>query len=224
MAPMVKFVDYSLEYFPNRYIDERDFIRSHIFTVAHDTYLGDDYVSGKVGQTSIEFSEVYSAFNCGRGGTYVSFKGLFFLADFNKCFIGRTVVLPDKAEKRFGRLGRKFQKKQRRWGQRVDLENPAFERHFVVYSDDQVIARYILSVNLMDRIVKFVELAKRKIYLSFIDSKVYIAIPYRQNRFAPELFDNLLDFNLLKGYFEEIQLLVGVVDDLNLNTRIWTKE
>jgi len=224
IAPTVKFIDDALEYEPHRYINETDFIRSHLFTVSHDTYLGDDYVSGKTGHTSIEFSEIYSAFNYGRGGTYVAFKGLFFLADFNKNFIGRTIVLPDKAEKILGRLGRKFQKKQRSWGQRVDLENIVFEKHFVVYSDDQVIARYILSPNLMDRIVKFVETAKRKMYLSFIDSKVYIAIPYRYDQFEPRLFNNLLDFNLLRSYFEQLQLLTGVIEDLNLNTRIWTKE
>ena len=42
--------------------------------------------------------------------------------------------------------------------------------------------------------------------------------------FEPKLFGSLLDFDLLQSYFEELRLLEGVVEDLNLNTRIWTKE
>jgi hypothetical protein len=224
VSKIIEFIDNTLKYSPNLYIDEQDFIRSHIFTLAHDTYLGDDYVSGNVGLTSVEFSEVYSACNLGRGGTCVIFKGMFFLADFNKNFIGRTVILPDKAEKRLGRLGRKLQKKHRGWGERVDLENPDFEKHFVVYSDDQIMARYILSSSLMDKIVRFVDSAERKVYLSFIDSKVYIAIPYYENLFEPKLFSSLLDFRPLQKYFEDLELAIGIVEDLNLNTRIWTKQ
>jgi len=37
-------------------------------------------------------------------------------------------------------------------------------------------------------------------------------------------FKPAADFDFLEGTFRFLTLLTGVVDDLNLNTRIWTKE
>ena len=42
--------------------------------------------------------------------------------------------------------------------------------------------------------------------------------------FEPRLFQTLLDFKPVRQYFEDIELAVGIVDDLNLNTRIWSKQ
>lgn len=54
--------------------------------------------------------------------------------------------------------------------QRDKLEDPEFEKHFAVYSSDQVQAGYILSTSLMSRIVDFKEKSSRRIHLSFIGS------------------------------------------------------
>ena len=98
IEPIVGFVDEELKYVASRYIDETDFIRSYIFNIAHDVYTGDDYVCGIIGETEIEFSELYSAYRIStRGGSYwhTIFKGIFFIADFNKNFSGKTIILPD---------------------------------------------------------------------------------------------------------------------------------
>lgn len=229
---IVDFIDEGLKYSPSRYIDESDFIRSHIFNIAHDVYGGDDYICGTIGETEIEFSELYSAYSFGKrsgpsteSGEYsrIIFKGLFFIADFNKNFIGKTIVLPDKAEKLLGRLGRTIQSRNKKRGRLIKLEDPEFEKHFVVYADDQVQARYILSTSLMKRIVDFKENMRGHIYMSFIDSKVYVAISCPEDLFEPKLNKTLLDFKPVQEYFEDIQLVLSIVNDLNLNTRIWAK-
>ena len=223
---IVDFVDEGLKYSASRYIDESDFIRSHIFNIAHDIYAGDDYVCGKIGETEIEFSELYSAYKVSmKGGAYLHtiFKGLFFIADFNKNFSGKTIILPDKAEKLLGRLGRTLQSRNRKRGQLIKLEDPEFEKYFVVYGDDQVQARYILSTSLMRRIADFKKNTKRHIYLSFIDSKICVAISYTKDFFEPKLYKTLLDFKPIQEYFEDLQLVISIVNDLNLNARIWAK-
>ena len=133
---IVDFVDEGLNYSASSYIDESDFIISHIFNIAHDIYSGDDYVCGKIGKTEIEFSELCSAYKVStRGGTYwhTIFKGLFFIADFNKIFSTKTIILPDKAEKLLGRLGKTLQSRNKKRGQLIKLEDPEFEKYFVVY-------------------------------------------------------------------------------------------
>lgn len=64
----------------------------------------------------------------------------------------------------------------------------------------------------------------KKISLSFVGSKIFIAIPYAENLFEPRLFRTIMDFEPIKKYFDDLQLALGVVEDLNLNTRIWSKQ
>lgn len=224
---IVHFIDENLTYSPKSCIPKSTFMLSKIFTTRPNRYKGDDFVSGNVGATRIEFSELHAEYESGSGKNrhcHTVFRGLFFIGDFNKHFTGQTVVLPDTAEKLFGRLGRKLQSLNISRDQLINLEDPEFERHFVVYGSDQVEARYILSTSLMARITDFKKKTGRKIHLSFIGSMVFVAASYTRSLFEPRLFRTLLDFGPIRQYFEDLQLAIGIVDDLNLNTRIWSKE
>jgi hypothetical protein len=224
---IVRFIDENLTYSPKDCISKSVFMLSKIFTTKPNRYKGDDLVSGKVGATQIQFSELHAEYESGSGRNrhrYTVFRGIFFVGDFNKDFTGQTIVLPDTAENLFGRLGQKLQSLNIFRGNLIKLEDPEFESHFVVYGSDQVEARYILSTSLMARITDFKKKTGKKIHLSFIGSMVFVAVSYTRSLFEPRLFKTLLDFEPVRQYFEDLQLAVGIVDDLNLNTRIWSKE
>jgi len=223
---IVRFIDENLTYNRTRHIPKSVFMSSQIFKTEPNRYEGDDYVTGTVGSTKIEFSELDAKYESGSGknrNVKIIFKGLFFIADFNKHFICQTVVLPDSAQKILGRLGQKLQSFNFNRDQLVKLEDPEFEKNFVVYSNSQIDARYILSTSLMKRIVDFKKKNNKNIHLSFVGSKVYVAISYIKNLFEPRVFQTLLSFEPIQQYFEDLSLAVGIVEDLNLNTRIWTK-
>jgi len=224
---IVHFIDENLNYAADDCIDKSTFMLSKIFSTKPNRYKGDDLVWGKTGATTIKFSEIHAVHESGSGKNrrrYTVFKGLFFIGDFNKDFTTQTVVLPDTAEKLFGYLGQKLQSLNIFRGQLIKLDDPEFEKHFVVYGNDQIQARYILSTSLMERIVEFKKKTGRKIYLSFVGSMVFVAVSYTKKLFEPRLFRTLLDFGPIREYFEDLQLAIGIVDDLNLNTRIWSKE
>lgn len=224
---LVNFIDTNLEYNPNGYITKEQFNQSKIFHTQPNRYKGDDLVSGKIGQTRIKFSELDAKHESGSGKNrhvVTVFKGLFFIADFNKHFLGRTVVLPDASEKVFGRFSQALQKLNVLRDELVKLEDPEFEKEFVVYGSDQIEARYILSTSLMQRILDFKAKTGQTIYLSFIGSQIYVAVSYPRDLFEPQYFKTLLDFSPIAKYFEDLQAAVGIVEDLNLNTRIWTKQ
>lgn len=224
---IVNFIDENLHYSKAAYISQSIFVQSKIFLRHPDEYEGDDYVQGKIGETRLEFSEIHAKYvthdSKGRRQVHTIFKGLFFVADFNKDFSRRTVVLPDTAERLFGQFGSMLQSMNKMRGQLIKLEDPEFEKIFAVYGDDQIEARYILSTSLMKRIVDFKKKTRRPIYISFVGSRVYVAISYTRNLFEPRIFTTLLDFDPIKQYFEDFQIAIGIVEDLNLNTRIWTK-
>ncbi len=230
VGEVVKFVDPALDYKPDMGVGQGAYMESQIFLTHPDRYKCEDYVSGKIGQTYIEFSEVHSEYKTehtdSKGNHHTEwhtiFRGLFFIADFNKNFSGTTVVLPDFAEKNFGFLGKIFQSwNLTRSGKLIKLEDPEFEKLFVVYGDDQITARYILTPGLMQRLVEFRSQLSSTVYLSFRNSKVYVAISVGKDLFEPGIMSSNDSFDLIREYFENLALAGRIIEELNLNTRIW---
>lgn len=228
LQKIVNYIDPNLSYIPTMCISEGQFMRSGIFRKGIDRYNGDDFVEGTVGSTKIEFSEIHAEYETrdskGRRSHHTIFKGLFFVGDFNKHFKTDTYVLPDQAERFLGSIGGMLQGVNKQYGELVKMEDPVFEKEFVVYGEDQIEARYILSPALMERITKFRKKSGARISLSFKGSKVYIAIPFAKNLFEPSVFSTILDFKPVKEFFDDFALMIDIVEDLNLNTRIWTKK
>ena len=90
--------------------------------------------------------------------------------------------------------------------------------------EDQVEARYILTPSLMERILAYKCKWKSRISLSFCDSKVYIAISMNKNLFEARIFKPVADYSFMEENLRFLILLTEIVEDLNLNTRIWTKK
>lgn len=221
-----------IRYDPVGYVSEGSFRESGLFTKGIDRYRGEDYVTGTVDKTEFSFSEIHAEYKTttrdskGRRSTqwHTIFKGVFFIADFHKEFRTKTVVLPDTAEKMFGFLGQKLQSMNFLRGSLIKLEDAEFEREFCVYGDDQVEARYILSPSLMRRILELKQTFGSKIYVAFVNSKVFVGISCSRDRFEPRLFREVNDLSLIREYIADLEMIVGIVEALNLNTRIWSKD
>lgn len=227
---IVRFMSPNLTYWQNGHISANQFNSSRIFTSYPNRISGNDMVEGKIGSTKVVFSEVHAQSKVetldrhrGRQRYLTIFRGLFFIADFNKHLVGKVVVLPDTAERLFGEFGRALQSLNATRGELVKMDDPEFKKHFVVYADDQVEARYILSPSLMQRILDFKTKIGKSVYLSFVSSEVFVAIPYSRNLLEPPILRSVLSFEKARNYFEDLRLICGIVADLNLNTRIWAK-
>ena len=235
---IVAFVDQHLRYDKAGMVPREEFMASHLFNDKPGDYHGDDLVSGTLGETAIRFSEIHakrvdivrksssssSSTNRTKKKYTPIFNGLFFVADFNKSFKGTTVVLPDTAQKLFGDIGQALQGLNVQNGQLIKLEDPEFEKLFVVYGEDQVESRYILSTSLMRRMVAFQKRARKKMRLSFSASKLHVAIPFEKELFEPKIMESLLDISHIQEYYDDLKLVVDIVEDLNLNSRIWTQK
>ncbi len=230
IGKMVTFADPSLTYEANRGMSQGDYRQSRLFLDTVHRYQSEDMVTGKLGSTAIRFSEVHAEEKTERNDGQTKstewrtiFKGILFAADFNKHFTGRTVVLADTAEKLFGGFGTMLQKMNMNRDPLIKVDDVEFERAFAIYGTNAVEAHYILSPSLMQRILEFRK-KSGTINLSFIESRVYIAIPVRENLFEPRIYGTLVNYNRMVKYNKYLMLATGIVEDLNLNTRIWTKE
>ncbi|HTN67887.1 MAG TPA: DUF3137 domain-containing protein [Dysgonamonadaceae bacterium] len=232
IGTIVKFIDESLLYEANNKIAEKEFIASKLFHHNPNRYNGDDYVSGKIDKTEIAFSEVHAKYKTETvdedGSTREKwrslFDGLFFKADFNKDFKGEYFLFPESLGKMFGQANKFFLRAKKQFGEPIHLEDIEFEKEFVVYGSDQVEARYILSSSLMKRLLDFKRQTGKKIKISFVNSSLYIAIPYKKPLFEPGYYSSVINEKKIKEYYLDLEMDVGIVKDLNLNTRIWRKQ
>ncbi|SFB75387.1 Protein of unknown function [Flagellimonas taeanensis] len=153
--------------------------------------------------------------------TGYSFMGMYAIIDFNKKINGSTIVLPDKLEKKIGYLAKIVQSLKLNRKQLINLEHPEFENEFVVYGTDQVEARYILSTAFMERITFLKRKMDRPIMLSFHGDKLYMAIQHPDGFFSLPQGKDLIRSNAFESFAENISNVLGIVEDLNLNSKIW---
>ncbi|MGL4854827.1 MAG: DUF3137 domain-containing protein, partial [Lentisphaeria bacterium] len=193
--------------------------------------VGEDLVTGKYNDVDLAFSELHTQYKTtsknSKGSTtthwHTVFKGLFVIVDFHKNFKHKTMVVPDFAEKMFGQLIGNFMQRNNfaRSGKLCRMEDVEFEKIYAVYAHDDIEARYLLSPHLMSEMVKMRQRFGCNIYFSFIKSKLFIAIESKYNFFERP---KSIDVNSLCHTFNEINTILKIVDDLNLDTRIWSKE
>jgi hypothetical protein len=62
-----------------------------------------------------------------------------------------------------------------------------------------------------------------QVEFSFLHSRVHIAISTSRNFFEPRLDKSLEDPATLRESLDQVSLCMGIVEDLDLNTRIWSK-
>ncbi|QUJ66313.1 DUF3137 domain-containing protein [Photobacterium sp. GJ3] len=232
VGKLLKTFNDSFEYSPSERISPEKYKASGLYRHHYHRYHGEDYVRGVVGKTAIEFSELHTQYKTtsrdskGRTRTtwHTIFKGVFFIADANKHFQGKTYITPDN-EGFWSAVGKSLTNLLGGsvFGDRVAMEDPEFERHFEVYSDDQVEARYLISTSLMQRLVAFRQQANTSVALSFVGDSLHIGIPARKAYFEPKMFQSAVNFDAVKDIYQDLDFMTGIVEDLALNTRIWTK-
>jgi hypothetical protein len=223
ISQIVHAIDPSLNYFPGNKVPCDYYDQSNLYPEGYDVYIGDDYVEGKIGKTIVMFSELEvlrRRSDVENADMSLLFKGIFFVADFNKNFFGQTYVW-DKSKRAFNFLNKNnfpFSVDL----EKILLESPDFTDRFTTYSNDQVEARYILSPSLMERMVKLASLWDKDISFAFVNSNIMIAIPFKKDLFEPNI-NNILSEENISPYYELLVMLVDIVEELNLNLRIWNR-
>ena len=222
---LVREIDPGFSYQDTQGISQAEFDATGLFAPA-DSYISRDLFQGRVGQTEIRFStalarkhhetKVTEQDAQGRPRTRTEvriedlFEGLFISADFNKHFAGRT-RLWSNAPTFLDGTG----------DEAVELESPEFAACFKVRATDQVEARYLLTPVMMERLLQ-VRARLGRIDVAFVGGRIAILAPAPFRLFYPDL-DRPMDAAMVERYRSLLGSVTNVVEDLDLNTRIWTK-
>lgn len=229
ITPLIHAIDPNLLYNPHQSVSQYLFTRSDLFRHEIDRYRGNDYVQGTVDGVKLEFSDVHAEYESrdSKGNTqwHTLFRGLFIVAEFNKHFKSKTLILPDQAEKTFGSLiGGWLQSKNFSRDALIRMDDPEFEKNFVVYGNDAIEAHYILSHSIMKRLLDFQKKVSYPLYVSFVHNHLHVAVGTGKDLFEPAIFHSLLDYKQAMEYINMLRNTIGLVEELKLNEKLWSKE
>ena len=107
----------------------------------------------------------------------------------------------------------------------ISLQNFLFNKHFNVRGSDEIETRKILSPVVLENLANFAEKHPEDILISLFNNKMYFALKIG-SFLSPDLTDLLpskkLNKNLLKNdlyrIYEEINLIINILNDLRLNS------
>ncbi|ADR35520.1 galanin [Oceanithermus profundus DSM 14977] len=230
LAPLVEAVLPGFRHEPHAGLPQEVYLASRLFPARPDRYASEDRFSGAVAGVPLTFAEVHAEReheDCDKDGCrteYVTiFKGLLAVAEFPKAFSGTVLVYPDRSERLLGPLSQSLQRLggRTRGLELIRLEDPGFERRFVVFADDPVAARYVLSTRFMEALRGY-RGRHGPLYAAVIDGTLYLALPTRADLFEPPpLWRRGVDVRRLERYAGALATMRAVVSELDLDVRIW---
>lgn len=222
---VVAALGHGMTYRPESGFTRRDFVDMHLFDHEPDKFSSEDEICGQRNAVTYTLQEARATYEQGSGKhrrTVTIFRGVVIRLDFNKHFVGHTIVV-SQAQSRV--LGGLLGEAERRKGKEiVRLENADFNEQFAVYSTDQQQARYIITPKLMELIMEAQALLGADLKLSFHDNSVFVTVPQKKDRFEVKLFGGAVTPEDTVGELVEVvSLAERLVETLDLETRIWTR-
>ena len=214
IAPLIHFIEPTLIYKKDKYIDKETFILSKIETEPISNYLGSDFVYGTIDGVNIKFSQLNVSVKKADDSSLVLW-GLFIVAEFPKHFQAHTIVYSKNGRP----LGKGAPAKEYK---KITMDSPLFNDAFIVYSTDEVEARYIFSHTLMERVLEYNQKIEYPLVLSFIDGNIYIA--YNGGEIlTPTLQRSLFKLEVASSYSDILHFAISVVGSLRLDLKLWSK-
>lgn len=206
---------------PKKYLQEdRNYAASLSLLPEFGRFHCDDRLKGTYKGLPIDIMDVrlYSMYREKRGYP-ILFKGVLITLPFNK-EIKNKIFVRNVINVTFDDIKN-----------RIYLEDPEFNKYFLVSSDDQIEARYILTTALMNRLV---ELQKTNLVidLSLENNKLNIAISsslIRNNAvyfgtnndwFDVKLFQSADDINVYRQILLDLVKMLSIIDSLKLDQKI----
>lgn len=186
-------------------------------------YFTDDYISGRYKNVPFEQADVCIQQHTSSGkssSTVTYFKGRWMVFRFNKNFVCNLQV----REKGFNyakKTGGFFSGGDTM--NRIELEDEEFNSAFKVFAVSEEEAYYILTPQLMRKMIELRDRTHGKLLLCFVDNKLHVACNSGKNAFEPPVFQKIDIESLMNDAFEEINLITRFVDELNLDMSLFKR-
>jgi hypothetical protein len=209
-------VNYStLEYKENASIDPKVFFESKLFAAKGFDYVGEDYITGKIGELDFELSELSVKTNSAVLNRLDNvFRGVFLHAKSHLSITGQMIILPDHLKQNYLDTLKSFNLKSH--GKKYELiKNARFRENFVVYATPDANVKRFLSEDMQKLLLKYRDTTGKDMYVSFIDSNIYIAVSQQKDILEPVLWQSNVSFDLIQEFYSDLIMLMKIVRDFD---------
>ncbi len=206
----------ALKYNSKRFIPKDRFLASKIFVTKAPEYQGEDFISGKIGELDFEMCELnVKEFSKVRNRLNYVFKGVFLHTNFNRSLRGEIIVLPEEFKQYLSRSIKAF---NGIGGVNVSgALSERFNEYFMTFATRDANVTGILSEDMQNAIVDYRITSGKEIYVSFIQQDIYIGITEPKDILEPYIFRSNMSFELVREFFEDIHVLLSIIEDLDRN-------
>ncbi len=190
------------------------FLRSCLFACDPLEYISEDHITGTIREMPFEVCELdVKEMSATRSQLDTIFRGTFLMGEYNFPMRGKILLLPDARRPYATRTMKQFT----RLGGRRREENllPEFEEIFDTYSTDDANLPRVLSPDMQRAILLFQKRTRRNIYVSLIENRLFVAVEQSRDLLEPTLFKNVVSFELVFEFFQDLHLLFSVVEDVD---------
>ena len=190
-----------------------------------DYYLSNDLISGKYHNTNFMQADVrikneyYYTDSNGNVHSYQvdTFYGKWLVFEFNKKFKYNVQV----REKSFKNA--KVDSSYSAYGyHKVSMENEKFNRKFLVYTEMEHDAFYLLTPHMMERIQNISDIIDGDLLLCFVDNELHIGLNNNQDSFEASILKGSKTID--KQINKDIEIITSFIDELNLSNDLFRKE
>ncbi|MFN8790761.1 MAG: DUF3137 domain-containing protein [Bdellovibrionales bacterium] len=167
-----------LRYFPKGSIGRKKLLSSGLIPHTVGMFEEQDELRGQLGTVSFAIREVTNS-----GLSDKASAALILSLNFPKKFSGHTLITHDHVELSYGGyLGGIFQDTALAGKElkRVALEHPHFEEDYLVISNDQQEARYLITPKFMEILLDLQAEFRTRVVLSFFENQLYVLLPSRK--------------------------------------------
>ena len=217
---ILDFIDDSVNYGALTYeakggLPKNLFHESKLFGSNADVYEAEDYIKGKIGSISFELCELnVREFSRVRSRLNYVFKGIFLHATLEESLQGAITIYPKEYRQYLSRAIRHSVSDGARSINDM-MRSEEFRETFLSYATPDAKVRDLLSLDMQNFLVDYRDETDKEIYISFIDTNIYLAITGDRNILEPYLFRSNTSFELVREFYEDISMLFDIVEDFD---------
>ncbi len=204
-----------LKYEAKRMLPKDLFQASKIFSTDAPFYRGEDFIEGRIGSLDFQLCELeVKEMSPVRNRLNYVFKGVFLHATFPAPLRGEVIVWPKKYKQYLTRSIKGFTMDG---GYDVSMEilNEDFLDEFLVYATMDTHVVRLLTEDMQQAILAYREKIEKEIYISILNNEIFVAITEPKDILEPHIFTSNLSFELIREFFEEIQVILSILEDFD---------
>jgi len=209
---ILDFIVHPMTYSHKAYLPKERFLQSRFFMTEAPHYKGEDFIAGQIGSLHFEMCEldVRDQSKVSSNAMMPVFRGIFFIAKTEHSFNGEIVILP-KSERPY--LTRAIKDLIRREHQALKVKYPGFNDKFLSYINPYANEEIIIPKDFYERLFNFSNKINKKVYMSFVEGYIYIAVWEPKDILEPHIFRSNTSFKLVNEFYTDLYNIVSLMEE-----------